>query len=249
MPAAPSRFEIAYRALRQAILEQEIAPGARLPEDEIGAPFGISRTLVRQALQRLHADGLVELGGKRTATVARPTAGEARDVFRVRRALEREAIRILVESWTAEMGARLEGHLRAERQALAARDGRASVRLAWEFHVLIAELTGNALMATWIGQLVARCSLILAVHGHPHSADCSVAEHAAVLEALRRGEPEEAARLMDHHLHLVEGRALDRPDETRPDLGHILARYAEELAPPAPSKTGATPLRHPRGAG
>ncbi|MGR3781450.1 MAG: GntR family transcriptional regulator [Albimonas sp.] len=234
MPPLASRSETAYRALRQAILEQELKPGARLPEDEIGAPFGISRTLVRQALQRLQADGLVELGGKRTAVVARPTVEEARDVFRVRRALEREALRILAEDWRPATGAALEGHLRAERQALEARDDRASVRLAWEFHTLIAELTGNRLLESWIDQLVVRCSLILAVHGRPHAADCSVDEHGAVLDALRRGEPEEAARLMDHHLHLVEGRAL-APEAAAPDLGAVLSRYAEALPrPPAP---------------
>ena len=177
---------------------------------------------------------LVELGGKRTAVVARPTVEEARDVFRVRRALEREALRILAEDWRPATGAALEGHLRAERQALEARDDRASVRLAWEFHTLIAELTGNRLLESWIDQLVVRCSLILAVHGRPHAADCSVDEHGAVLDALRRGEPEEAARLMDHHLHLVEGRAL-APEAAAPDLGAVLSRYAEALPrPPAP---------------
>lgn len=240
MPPTPPRFEAAYRALRQAILEGELKPGARLPEDEIGLPFGISRTLVRQALQRLNADGLVDMGGKRTATVSRPTLAEARDVFRVRRALEREAIRILTEGWTPAHGARLEGHLRAEAAALAARDARESVRLAWEFHVLIAELTGNKLMETWISQLVARCSLILALHGRPHSPDCSVNEHHAVLGALRDGDAEGAAKLMDHHLHLVEGRALDAPDAREPALGDILSRYATAAVP------AATPLR-PRG--
>lgn len=238
MPAPLPRSERAYRALRQAILDGELKPGARLPEDEIGAPFGISRTLSRQALQRLQGDGLVDMGGKRTATVARPSLAEARDVFRVRRALEREAIRILVETWAPAHGAKLEGHLRAEAEALAARDPRAGVRLAWEFHVLIAGLTGNALMETWISQLVARCSLILAVHGRPHSPDCSVNEHRAVLDALRRGDAEGAAKLMDHHLHLVEGRALDAPEAREPDLADILSRYAAEDGTAA-----ATPLR------
>ncbi|SDX35782.1 transcriptional regulator, GntR family [Albimonas donghaensis] len=242
MPPTPSRFAHAYRALRQAILEGDLKPGARLPEDEIGLPFGISRTLVRQALQRLQADGLVDMGGKRTATVARPTLAEARDVFRVRRALEREAIRILAETWTPAHGARLEGHLRAEAEALAAGDDRASVRLAWEFHVVLAELTGNALMETWISQLVARCSLILALHGRPHSPDCSVGEHRAVLDALRDADAERAAGLMDHHLHLVEGRALDAPEAREPDLSDILSRYAAEAGAPA----AARPLR-PKG--
>src|SRR5262249_58737676 len=77
------------RALRQAIIEQALEPGAKLPEDAIGERFGASRTIVRHALGRLAAEGLVELRRNHGASVAVPSWDEARDVFDVRLGLER----------------------------------------------------------------------------------------------------------------------------------------------------------------
>lgn len=225
----PTRVEIAYRALRQAITEQDLGPGTKLPEDEIGEPFGISRTLVRQALARLQADGLVETGGKRSATVARPSLEESKDVFRVRRALEREVIRIVSENWTPSHGAVLEGHIRKEEAAHKAGNERISVRLAAEFHILLAELAENPVLLAYITQLVSRCSLILALYGRPHVPDCAVNEHRDVVVALREGRVDDAVHLMDHHVGLVESRALSDEDRSAPDLAQILSRHAEEI--------------------
>ncbi|MFA5121334.1 GntR family transcriptional regulator [Zavarzinia sp.] len=226
MPAQVSRVDLAYRAMRQAIIEQQLAPGTKLPEDEIGEAFAISRTLVRQALARLKADGLVDTGGKRTATVARPSLAEAREIFRVRRALEREAVHLVAEAWKPEFGARLEGHVRAEDAARAAGDERVSIRLAGEFHLLLAELTGNRTLIDYVTQLVVRCSLILALYGRPHSSDCAVNEHRDIIAALRDGDAGRAVDLMDHHVALVESRALLAEAADAPKLSALLGRYA-----------------------
>ena len=87
--SAATRAAAIYRALRHAIIEQALEPGAKLPEDAIGERFGVSRTLVRHALGQLAAEGLVELRRNRGAAVARPSWDEARDIFDVRRGLER----------------------------------------------------------------------------------------------------------------------------------------------------------------
>lgn len=78
-----------YQALRRAIIEQALEPGAKLPEDAIGERFGVSRTLVRHALGRLAGEGLVELRRNHGAAVAKPSWDEARDIFAVRLGLER----------------------------------------------------------------------------------------------------------------------------------------------------------------
>ena len=83
------RAGLIYRALRHAIIEQALAPGAKLPEDAIGERFGASRTIVRAALGQLAAEGLVELRRNRGAAVATPAWEEARDTFDVRLGLER----------------------------------------------------------------------------------------------------------------------------------------------------------------
>ena len=88
MTATISRKDVIYRSLRQAIIEQALKPGAKLPEDRIGEQFGVSRTGVRGALVRLAAEGLVEIRPNRGAAVAEPSLEEAQDIFDMRRCLE-----------------------------------------------------------------------------------------------------------------------------------------------------------------
>src|SRR5436190_116052 len=81
---ASERADAAYQTLHRAIIEQALEPGTKLREDQLGAHFGISRTLVRIALARLVGEGLVERRHRRSAMVARPTLKEARDAFGMR---------------------------------------------------------------------------------------------------------------------------------------------------------------------
>src|ERR1700710_2829852 len=94
-----NKSDQAYTAIRQAIIEQALAPGTKLPEDSLGSHFGMSRTLIRAALARLVSEGLVESQLKRTAVVAQPSVEEARHVFEVRRCLEDEVVRLLIQRW------------------------------------------------------------------------------------------------------------------------------------------------------
>jgi DNA-binding GntR family transcriptional regulator len=87
--AKPDRAKEIYRALRHAIIEQALEPGAKLPEDTIGERFGASRTIVRSALGQLAAEGLVELRRNRGAAVATPAWEDARDTDGARAAPRR----------------------------------------------------------------------------------------------------------------------------------------------------------------
>src|SRR6267142_2177809 len=66
------KVSVICRALRRAIIEQALEPGAKLPEDSLGERFGVSRTIARHALGQLAAEGLVELRRNRIAVVATP---------------------------------------------------------------------------------------------------------------------------------------------------------------------------------
>jgi DNA-binding GntR family transcriptional regulator len=237
------RTEVAYEALRQAILEQALSPGTKLPEDEIGAHFAMSRTLVRAVLARLQSEGLVETPPKRTAMVAQPTLAEAHDVFEIRRALESEVVRLVIKRWKPAFGAELEGLVRDEDAARARHDDRVSIRLAGEFHIRLAKLSGNRLLEKYMAELVTRCSLILAVFGRPHSSDGAVNEHSGIIAALRKGDAAAAVAIMDDHMGAVERRALFESEaDAAPALGDVLGRYAGAIA----AKDTATPLRKAR---
>ena len=237
------RIDIAHEALKQAILERALQPGTKLPEDEIGAHFAMSRTLGRAVLAKLATEGLVDVRPKRTATVAQPTLAEARDVFEVRRALEAEVVRLVIKRWKPAFGAELEGLMREEDAARARHEEHAAGRLAGEFHIRLAKLTGNVLLEKYMSELVTRCSLILAVYGSSHTHDHGENEHTELIAALRSGDAAKAIAVMDSHMSDVERRALHETDPAEsPALGDVLSRYAGAIA----SRGAAIPLRKAR---
>ena len=226
------KSDAAYTAIKQAIIEGALTPGTKLPEDSLGTHLSMSRTLIRAALARLVAEGLVVSQLKRTATVAQPSLEEARSVFELRRCLEAEVVRLVIARWQPSLGAALEGHARLEEQAAKQQQAPVSARLAGEFHQLLAQMAGNPLLERYVGEVVSRCSLILAVYGRPHAADCAIAEHRGLIDALRRGDEKAARKLMAHHLGSVEQRALHaEPQRQEHDLGQILSRYAGAASP------------------
>lgn len=224
--ARKPRSEAVYGALRRAIVERALRPGDRLPEDPIGERFGVSRTSVRSALARLHGEGLVEMRRNRSAAVASPDPEEAREIFEMRRCLEQEVVRRLAGRLGERALAALERHVRLEEQ-VGEPDGAEATRLADRFHVLLAEATGNRLLARYVQELVSRCALILALYGRPHSSECAVNEHGAVVAALRGGDATAAVAAMGHHLGEVQARCFaEEAGEPGRDLQAVLERYA-----------------------
>lgn len=226
-PAPTTRTEAVQEALRQAIIEQKLHPGARLPEDAIGDAFGTSRTIAREALGRLAVEGLVELKPNKGAYVANPSLQEGHDTFLVRRSLEQTVTDILAGKLKPADLDRLNAFVDREQQASGA-DDKESIRLAGEFHLLLARMTGNQLLIRFVREVVSRCSLILAMYARPHSADCGVDEHREIIAALAAGDAATASQLMDHHLASVAARAnLEaKPDR---DIRDLLAPYAERI--------------------
>ncbi|MDR7039689.1 MULTISPECIES: GntR family transcriptional regulator [Methylobacterium] len=224
---ATDRVGAICRSLRRAIVERALAPGDRLPEDALGERFGVSRTIARQALGQLAAEGLVELRRNRIAVVATPSWEEARDAFDVRIGLERLVVARLAGRLGAEQMATLDAHIAGE-EAAAGGPEATSIRLATEFHLLLAEMTGSAVLRRYVAELGYRCALILSLYARPHSSDCAVSEHRAIVAALAEGDAARAGALMDHHLDAVAERARIAAAPLRDaDLVRRLAPYVE----------------------
>lgn len=222
------RVGLIYRTLRHAIIEQALEPGAKLPEDAIGERFGASRTIVRNALAQLAAEGLVELRRNRGAAVATPGWEEARDTFDVRLGLERLVMSRLTGHLTRDQIKELEAHVEQEERARGNNEP-LSIRLATEFHILLAKMTGSLVLARYVSEFSSRCGLILSLYSRPHSSECAVNEHHAVIAALVAGDVGRACAVMEEHLEGVASRALivSRPPRNR-DLRDVLASYADE---------------------
>lgn len=216
-----------YRALRHAIIEKALEPGAKLPEDAIGEQFGASRTIVRNALTQLAAEGLVELRRNRGASVAVPSWDEAHDIFDVRLALERLVVERLSGRLTSEQVSALKKHVDEEEKARGS-DEALSIRLATEFHIVMAEMTGSPVMKRYVSELASRCGLILSIYSRPHSSECAVSEHRTIIKALQDRDVARATRIMSEHLQAVVDRALilEKPNKVR-DIRAVLSSYAD----------------------
>ncbi|MCW0233032.1 MAG: GntR family transcriptional regulator [Ferrovibrio sp.] len=229
------------RALRRAIIEQALEPGTKLPEDALGERFGVSRTIARQALGQLAAEGLVELRRNRIAVVETPSWQEARNTFDVRMELERLVVRQLAGQLSKAQLAELQAHVDQEDAARNGPDA-VSIRLATEFHILLAQMTNSPILIRYVSEVAYRCCLTLSTFSRPHSSDCGITEHRAIIDALAKGRTEDVMTMMHHHLDSVANRALVAPTKPRTrDLVDILAPYADdgEAAPHKPKRSAA----------
>ena len=199
------------QALTKAIVEHRLLPGSKLAEQKLADHFGVSRTLVRQALLQLSQHQLVTLEPARGAFVAAPSADEARQVFAVRRMLESEMARAFVRQVTPAKVKALKEHVAREKRAIEQEDAPGRTELLGDFHVRMAELMGNHVLAQLLGQLISRCALITLMYQTARAAEHSNDEHADIVRALAAKNEELAVRLMNEHLlHVEQNLTFDR---------------------------------------
>ena len=223
--AAAGAEEI-YGELHNAILEQRLAPGTKLPEDGLGDIFGVSRTIVRKALLRLAHENLIEVRPNRGAIVASPTIEEAAEVFEARRVVEGALIDRLIPVVGEAQIEQLNALVGKERAAHRANNRAELIRLSGAFHLRLAESAGNSVLAEYLMELVSRTSLIISLYERPGNSACSHEEHAGIIEALAAKDAPRARALMDAHLQACEEKLnIDAPDTER-GLAEIFARPA-----------------------
>jgi len=141
-------------------------------------------------------------------------------VFEARNLLETAMIRRAATALTPAQVAELRAHLKAEADALRRTDVSGRTRLLADFHVVIAQMLGNAVLAGMLGDLVSRCSLIALMYQSAHSAEHSFDEHVAIVDALEKRDARTAVKLMESHLHNVERNL--QLDPRAPDLESVL---------------------------
>ncbi len=201
--SALSSTDTIVQALTRAIIEHRLPPGEKLKEQKIADQFGVSRTLVRQALYQLTQKHLIRIEQSRGAFVCSPSAREAREVFAVRMMLESAMVEALIANLTAGKLKSLHDHLKAEAEAVKSTDAANRVELLGDFHVLIAELIGNDVLASALQDLISRCSLITLLYQSDRAAVHSHDEHVALVEAIAQKDQKLAVRLMNEHLGSV----------------------------------------------
>jgi len=220
----------------ESILAQKLAPGERLGEQELADVYGVSRTLVREALMQLQARGFVEVRTRKGWYVVEPSIEQARDAFAARRAVEAGMLR------EAELDAggqplqsvirKLRQHVKEEQQAIAGADSATRSFLLADFHVCLAECLGHTLLADMLRDLTARTMLVATLYQSTHDAKQSCAQHAQIVAALEKGDSEGAANLMLAHIGNVEN-ALGEAAGTTADARERLRASLTPVVRPA----------------
>lgn len=218
IPREPSLAERVTDELLEAIASGRLRPGDPLPaERTMGEQFGVSRTVIREAVRGLQARGVLEVQTGRGVTVAAVSSRHvsetielyvrgaqsqalitAADIAEIRATLELKLVELASLRATDDDFAALEHEITLMRTAKTAE--LSAVHDA-EFHRLIAVATHNALFATFVGSINATMRAIrvrsLRIEGRIERA---VEQHSMVLEALRSRDPDRARTAMDDHL-------------------------------------------------
>ncbi|HEX2886023.1 FadR/GntR family transcriptional regulator [Vineibacter terrae] len=221
-PLAPPRnlTRTLIERLSAEILDGTLAPGAKLPtEPEMMAALGVSRTVIREAVAALRAEGLVVTRQGVGAFVAsdvrrRPfridpdglqSIGEVLNVMELRTGVEVEAAGLAAERATPESLRRIERALAAIDRAVA--QDEAAVDEDYAFHRAIADATGNPQFARFhefLGRFVIPRQSVRAARGHMANPRAYLemiqGEHRAILEGIRERQPPAARRAMRRHL-------------------------------------------------
>jgi DNA-binding GntR family transcriptional regulator len=198
---APSRSEAAYHDLRQRILSLNLKPGALMLEADLAAMLGMSRTPLREATLRLAQEGLVTAVPRRGIQVAPITMRDVSEINQVLACLEIEAVMgVAGRPVRGEEIAALDAAIKAMDAALEAGDIDAWGKADFRFHSLIIELCPNRhLVQTarlYLDKAHRARLLTLPYRKRPVYSNSN---HAAVVEAIRRGDPETARDIHAGH--------------------------------------------------
>ncbi|MFD4543302.1 GntR family transcriptional regulator [Streptomyces bauhiniae] len=198
---AASRTDRVRDALREAILEGVLLPGRPLVERELAELYGVSKTPVREALKQLQSTGLVEINAYQGVSVRRPDDRLVRELYTARGATEPEAVRLTVEQRGATP------HLRA-RQALdeaAALIGSGETQglgiVNRRFHRELYAACDNSFLCDFLDRLQDLTAFVAGLGWRLRATfEEEAAEHAAILEAVERGDGERAEELTRVHI-------------------------------------------------
>jgi len=197
LPRVPNLIELAYLSLKQHMLDGSLVEGSRLTEESLATQLGISKSPVREALNRLESEGLICIESRRGAYVRKFSIEETRDLFDVRVLLEVHAVGIA--KVTPDLLRELAESIDRTRMYLESGDKVAHVEEDMRFHSLIAASTGNGEFYTVFESVQHKTILSRSktYHLSPRSAPVS---HQRIYEALKKGDRHEAQWAMSEHI-------------------------------------------------
>ncbi|MEV6553504.1 GntR family transcriptional regulator [Streptomyces sp. NPDC051597] len=201
----PPAADRVYMHVKQAVLDRRYEGGTLLTEGELAEAVGVSRTPVREALLKLEVEGLIRLYPKKGALVLAVSAQETADVVETRLLVEEFAVRRAVPA-PARLIARLEELLAEQKENAAAGDLAAVAVTDRCFHAEIVRNAGNEILSRLYDQMRDRQLRmgVAVMHAQPDRIAKNITEHQEMLDAIRAGDADRAARCVRQHLSWVK---------------------------------------------
>ena len=213
--------DVVFDYLRGEIVSNTLAPGAKLSEVEIASRFGVSRQPVRDAFSRLANQDLLLIRPQKPTQVRKFSLAKITQARFVRLSVELEVVRRACDIWNKDRADTLEASLARQRDAIQAGDIEGFHALDYEFHKLICDLSGNAMMFETIQFYKAKidrlCMLSL---GAPREASDILQDHQLMSDAIFSGNVQDAEKFVRLHL--------SRLDETIREIRDERAEFFED---------------------
>jgi DNA-binding GntR family transcriptional regulator len=194
---APLRQAV-YDVIAEMIINRELQPGEHLVENELAAHLGVSRQPVREALQRLHNEGWVDLRPALGAFVHVPTEEEADQLLATRTLLEAESASLAAKHATPEQVERLRELQRAGEQALSEDSQVALVEANAALHAYVVEMSGNKVLAQLIAMVDRRVRWYYSPIARSRGRK-AWDEHSALIDVIASGNSRKAGEIMRRH--------------------------------------------------
>jgi DNA-binding GntR family transcriptional regulator len=196
-----------YNAIKQRILSNRLRPGTKLVHEQLANELRVSRTPVREALERLYSEGYIVHILRRGFFVAEIDETEARELYELREALEVFALRKVfetTETWPMEHIRALNGQYRVAIDSLGTRDRMLTDR---DFHLGLARLAGNGRVVDTLASIFDRVILKRRVEGYlPTRGPEAYKEHIALIEALADHDAASSEAILRGHIRSAWGR-------------------------------------------
>lgn len=208
--AAPLRKQV-IEELRSAIIAFEYKPGQRLVERDLCDRFEVSRTVIREALRHLEAEGLVGLVANRGPVVSSVSREDASNLYEVREALESLAARCCAMRATPAQKRKLTRALKQVAASFVKRELPGELTAKDEFYTALCEGAGNPVIASTLRSITFRVQMLRGVSLRtPGRAQESLAELEDLVQAVHEGDAEAAATYAAQHVRNAKAAAFQQ---------------------------------------
>jgi len=202
-----------YQILRKKILKGELPPGKKLNLTELAKEMNVSNTPLREAIARLEKVGLIEVSPYRCPQVKILSQSQVADIFDVRIALEDLAVRLAAKRVEPDALQRMEATIRTYEQAYGNGDMWGAIEADRAFHDELVQASGNSVLLEMLPTLSDRTRLLLEMDPPKPEVpiDRTAAQgHQRILEALREGDGDKAAKALKWQLNKGKKHLLER---------------------------------------